>query len=635
MNFKIEYLLRSGNTFSSSEYELETKYVITNLVLWAVMVVELFLLILSVSVSNFEMAKINILAVFLSFLVYVMGHMVEKGKYLYLVYTGTISFMFVISYGYYLLPDLMPAAGWTLVLIVGTFLVSNMYIAMMIVCSFIVAVTMIKHNELGYYYFEYTIYHVSPVLLGMFVIIAFEKKFSSTIQLLEESNELLETRVKERTKELEKEKRMLRYQAHYDDLTALPNRAKFHKVIQEWIDITRNEKTNFALFFLDLDRFKRVNDSFGHNIGDMVLKTVSHRVQENISDGMFFARIGGDEFTLLLKYDDIKIINDMAEILLKIIKVPMVVENNKLYLSASIGISFYPKNSVYFSDLIKYADITMFEAKKIGKGSYKFYDEKMTHRIEKKVFMETDIHMGIDNDEFVLYYQPQIDMRNEALIGVEVLVRWNHPKLGMSMPDTFIPLAEETGVIVLLDYYILRKGMTQVAVWKNNNLDIPRVSFNFSTKHLLEKGFVEIIEALLDETSCKGEWIELEITESHVVSNIENAIVVLKRLRSLGIKVAIDDFGTGYTSLSYLKILPADKLKIDKSFIKNIPQDNVDMTIVKSIIEIGKSLGLIVMAEGVETQVHKDDLVDMGCYYAQGYYYYRPMSKIDLEDIFL
>ena len=635
MNFNLHNLLRSGYTFTSSEYELETKYVITNSVLWFVIVAHLTQLIVYSGASNIDLAKINILAIVVSVCAFVMGHIVSKGNYNKLVYLVTMSFMVVIFYGYYLMPTSLPTAGWTLILIIASFLVTNIYIGIIVTLIFIVAMSTINYVVFSHDSLEYTFMHVLPVILGIGLVYMFEKKFSSTIKLLEESNKLLEMRVKSRTKALEEEKDSLNYQAHYDDLTALPNRAKFHKEIHYWIDKAKNEKSKFALFFIDLDRFKRVNDSFGHSVGDIVLKTVSTRVLTIIDDDMFFARISGDEFTLLLKYNDKNIVAPIAKTLLQVIKEPIIIEENKLYISASIGISFYPENSVYYADLIKYADTTMFEAKRMGKGIYKFYAEEMTHRVEEKVFMEAEIHTALDNDEFVLYYQPQIDMRTDTVIGVEVLIRWNHPKLGLSTADTFIPLAEDTGVIIMLDYYILKKGMNQVVEWKKKNLNIPRVSFNFSTKHLHEKGFVEVIEALLLETGCKGEWIELEITESHIMSNIENAIVVLKTLRALGIKIAIDDFGTGYSSLTYLKRLPADTLKIDKSFIENIPKNKVDMTITKAIINIGNSLGLIVIAEGVETQAQKEYLMANGCHYLQGYLYYEAMSSHDIEKTIL
>jgi EAL domain-containing protein (putative c-di-GMP-specific phosphodiesterase class I) len=275
----------------------------------------------------------------------------------------------------------------------------------------------------------------------------------------------------------------------------------------------------------------------------------------------------------------------------------------------------------------------MFEAKKSGRGTYRFYAEEMSDKLEERVQMEREMHQAIHDDAFVLYYQPQIDMRTADIIGIEVLIRWDHEKLGIVKADKFIPLAEDTGVIIALDHYIIKKGMEQVVRWKKSGLELPRVSFNFSTKHLQQKDFVDVIAALLKETGCKGEWIELEITESHIASSIDMAVIVLGALKSLGIGIAIDDFGTGYSSLTYLKHLPADKLKIDKSFIENLRQDSVDMTITQAIINIGNSLSFMVIAEGVETEAQRIYLISHQCYHTQGHLYYEAMPADDMEKL--
>jgi len=487
---------------------------------------------------------------------------------------------------------------------------------------------------LGYNSFQYVMMQLTPVLIGLILIYIIEKKFSKTIVLLEDSNKNLEEKINERTKDIEEEKLKLDYQAHYDFLTDLPNRNKFHKEIQEWIHRHSEQKTQFSLFFIDLDRFKRVNDSLGHNAGDKVLKIIASRIKILIDEKSFFARISGDEFTLLFEHgkDAVDAVKALANNIILEIEKSIVLGEAKLYISASIGISCYPHNAQYYEDLIQYADTTMFDAKVQGRGTYKFYDEKMTHRVKDMVLMETEIYDGIKRDEFILSFQPQVDIRTENISGMEILVRWQHPKLGFCSPNDFIPLAEETGAIIALDHYILEKGMEQTVLWKRMGYVIPRISFNFSTKHLHQKGFVAFIEELLAKTGCKGEWIELEITESHIVANIEESIVVLNALKSLGITISIDDFGTGYSSLTYLKRLPADKLKIDKSFIEKISDNQVDMTITKAIIEIGNSLKLTVIAEGVETEAQKEYLHAHACYHVQGHYYYKSMIVSEIEE---
>ena len=625
-------LLRSGYTFTPDEYELETRYVMTNAVLFLVAVILLPISYLYYITDGMQSAIVHFVSVPLALFSIFLARKVGKGNYIRLIYVMSFFFSCIIFYGYYLTPNYYPASAWIILQVIVSFLVLDVYVGIMIVTVYIIYILIMNSYVLEYHSFQYVLLQITPVALGVLFVYLFEKKFHRTILLLEESNLLLDERVKERTVQLEEEKKALDYQAHYHDLTDLPNRVKFYKEIEQWIAKAEKNKTKFALFFIDLDRFKKVNDSLGHDIGDKVIQVVALRIAKMVGKEKFFAHISGDEFILLQKHDtNIELVRAMARDVIDEIKKPIVMEENTIYISASVGISCYPEDSVYYADLIKYADTTMFEAKKAGGSSYKFYASEMSDRLEGNVHMEMEMHKALHNNEYTLYYQPQVDMRSEKIMGIEVLVRWEHPKFGLVSPDDFIPLAEDTGVIIALDYYILRKGMAQIVIWKNKGLDLPKISFNFSTKHLQKRDFVDVISKLLHETGCKGEWIELEITESHIVSNIEVAVKVLNTLRALGISIAIDDFGTGYSSLTYLKRLPADKLKIDKSFIENIPQDAVDMTITQAIINIGNSLGFIVIAEGLETEEQKEYLLSRKCYHAQGYLYYEAMHSDELE----
>jgi len=624
-------LLRCGYTFSEDEYELETRYVMTTVSLFVVSIILLIASLAYYIISDYENASLHSLAfVFIMFSLY-LTRKVGKDNYHALVYAMTLFFTLLIMYGYYMNPEFYPVSTWITIQILASFLILDISLGVLIMISFVVYIFMM--NEiLGYNSFQYVILQLIPVFISLILIYFIKQKFSSTILLLEDSNKYLEERICARTMEIEDEKNKLAHQANHDFLTDLPNRNKFHHVIRQWIKRDVDRSLHFSLLFLDLDRFKRVNDSLGHNIGDEVLIMVANRIKKVISEENFFARISGDEFILIIRHNDNKnLIDDLAQKLIQIIEEPMLIEEYRLYISASIGISQYPKDSVHYAELIKYADTTMFEAKKIGKGRYKFYTKQMSEHIQEIVSVESEIHMGIENNEFILYYQPQIDMRTEKITGLEILVRWEHPNRGFLSPDSFISLAEETGVIIMLDYYILKRGMQQIYLWKNTGFDIPCVSFNFSTKHLHQTGFVDIIEALLVETGCKGEWIELEITESHIVSNIEESIIVLNTLKALGISIAIDDFGTGYSSLTYLKRLPSDKLKIDKYFIEQILNDQIDMTITKAIIEIGNSMGLTVIAEGVETEFQKEYLLAQKCFHVQGHLYYKAMLGAEME----
>lgn len=624
----LQNILRSGYTFTPDEYELETRYVMTNSVLLLVSILLLPMSYIYYVIDAKQSAIVYFVAVSLSLIAIYLARVVGKGNYTLLVYIMSLFFSGIIFYGYYAMPEIYPLAGWIILQITAAFMVLDVYVGLLVTAVYIAYILIMNSSVLGHYSFEYVSLQVTPVALGLIFVYIFEKKFRHVISLLEESNQLLDQRVKERTQELENEKKTLDYQVHHNDLTDLPNRMKLNKEIQAWISKAQVNKKKFSLFFIDLDRFKKVNDSLGHDTGDKVIQVVALRMAKLVGEKNFFAHISGDEFVLLLWHDEnVAYVKEMAKSVIDAIEEPIVTEGKMMYITASIGISCYPEDSVYYADLMKYADTTMFEAKKTGGGSYKFYAKEMSDRVEDNVHMEMEMHEALYSDEFQLFYQPQVDMRTESLTGIEVLVRWQHPKYGILSPSEFIPLAEDTGVIIALDYYILKKGMEQIVKWKKQGFVLPRISFNFSTKHIGQRDFVDDLTGLMDETGCKGEWIELEITESHIVASIEVAVRVLNELKELGIEIAIDDFGTGYSSLSYLKQLPADKLKIDKSFIENVPQDSVDMSIIQAIINIGNSLGFVVIAEGLETREQKEYLLTQHCYHAQGYYYYESMTS--------
>jgi EAL domain-containing protein (putative c-di-GMP-specific phosphodiesterase class I) len=304
-----------------------------------------------------------------------------------------------------------------------------------------------------------------------------------------------------------------------------------------------------------------------------------------------------------------------------------------MFVSCSIGISLYPDDTVSFQDFIKYADTAMYKAKERGRDNYQFYSTDMTEHAFEKILMETSMRFALEKEEFVVHYQPQVDAVTEKIIGVEALVRWDHETMGLVSPGTFIPLAEESGLIIALDQWVMKTGMTQIKAWYDKGYAPGRLSLNLSTKQLQQHDFLSTIECMLEETGCKAEWIELEVTESNIMHNILEAINTLNQLRNLGIHIAIDDFGTGYSSLSYLKRLPVNKLKIDRSFIIDIPGNKEDAAITNAIIAIADSLNLTVIAEGVESKKQKEYLLENGCRYIQGYLYYRPMAADKMEAI--
>jgi len=436
--------------------------------------------------------------------------------------------------------------------------------------------------------------------------------------------------------ELREQKITLDYQAHHDALTGLPNRILFNDNLEQGIKKSKHNKHKLALFFIDLDHFKEINDSLGHPIGDEILKLVTQRLSKIIRKEDVLARLGGDEFTVIMEgFTQAQDASLLAEKILKALSVPITIENNVLHVSCSIGISFYPENGVNAHDLLKHADVAMYKAKDEGRNNFQFYSSEMTELVFERVVMEASLREALTKEEFVVYYQPQVNGETNTLIGMEGLVRWQHPNMGLVLPDKFIPLLERTGLIMQLDQWVMKKAMSQMVQWRSQGFDPGILSLNLAIKQLEQKDFIGTLKMMLEETGCKPEWIELEVTEGQIMNNPDEAIIILNQLSDMGIELAVDDFGTGYSSLSYLKRLPIDKLKIDQSFIKDLPDDEEDATITKSVIALAQSLNLKVIAEGVENEAQKNFLVENGCKNIQGYFYGEPMQAAEMEGVFL
>jgi len=442
------------------------------------------------------------------------------------------------------------------------------------------------------------------------------------------------TQRKKAEDELREQKNILDHQAHHDALTGLPNRVLFNDRLEQAIEKAKRSKTNMALLFIDLDHFKEINDSLGHEVGDKILKEVTKKLKETIREEDTLARLGGDEFTIVL--EDLVQGHDasvLAQKLLKVLSEPIVIEDHELYVSCSIGISLYPDDGTSAQNLLKYADSAMYKAKENGRDSFQFYSAEMTELAFKRVVMETALRSAIQNREFIVYYQPQVDATNNKLIGMEALVRWQHPTMGLVAPNNFIPLAETTGLIVELDRLVMEMAMSQIAQWYKKGLNPGVLAMNLAVKQLKRKDFIEMFKSLIEEIKCKPEWLELEVTESQIMTDPDEAVIILKQISDLGVELAVDDFGTGYSSLSYLKKLPIDKLKIDQSFVKDLPDDDEDAGITKAVIALANSLNLKIIAEGVERKEQKDFLVEHGCKDIQGYYYSKPVPVDEMENI--
>lgn len=422
------------------------------------------------------------------------------------------------------------------------------------------------------------------------------------------------------------EERLL-YLANYDSLTGLPNRALFRDRLRRAIARSQRNETKIALFFLDLDRFKNINDSLGHHAGDQLLRGVSKRLKQYAREGDTIARLGGDEFTVILEgihsTEDASIV---AEKILELMQAPFRLDGHEVVVTPSIGITLFPDDAADMRSLLKNADTAMYRSKENGRNAYQFYTAGMNAKAYEHLILENSLRHAMERDEFTLYFQPQFDLHSQAIIGIEALMRWEHPEKGLLMPDKFIPFAEDTGLIVPLGDWALRQACLEAKRWQDSGLEPIRVAVNLSMRQFLEHGFVDQVAAALKDSKLAAHYLELEVTESFLAANVEKAAKTLRGLHRLGVHLAVDDFGTGYSSLSYLKRFPLNTLKIDQSFVHDITTDMDSATIVEAIIALGKSLGLNVIAEGVEYNDQVFFLKERSCDLFQGYYFCHPLS---------
>jgi diguanylate cyclase (GGDEF)-like protein len=481
-------------------------------------------------------------------------------------------------------------------------------------------------------YSDFTETLISAILLYIIFLIIIYILIQKMRAKEEQYTKQLETDIATKIYEIKKQKDILYDQAHHDALTGLPNRVLFNDRLEHGIEQAKRHKTDIALFFIDLDHFKQINDSLGHPIGDRVLVVVTERLKAKIRKEDTLARLGGDEFTIIIEdMKDIQDVSMLAKKILEVLQQPVYIEGHTLYISCSIGISLYPQDDTDANNLIKYADAAMYKAKELGRNNFQFYSSEMTTLALERIIMETNLRQALKKEEFLIYYQSQVDAISGKLIGLEALIRWQHPVLGLVLPVKFISLAEETGLIVEMDRWVMKTAMKQITKWYQEGLEPGTLAINLSMRELRSDDFIQILQESMEAIGFKPEWLELEITEGQVMINPEEAIIKLEQISNMGIKIVIDDFGTGYSSLAYLKRLPVDKLKIDQSFVKGVPDDKEDVAIVKAIIALAKSLGLDLIAEGVETDAQKEFLLESGCENMQGYYYCKPMPSDEIE----
>ncbi|WP_428624751.1 putative bifunctional diguanylate cyclase/phosphodiesterase [Sedimenticola sp.] len=435
--------------------------------------------------------------------------------------------------------------------------------------------------------------------------------------------------------------------AYHDSLTGLPNKRLFCERVDQALINARRHDRMVAVLFMDLDGFKLINDTMGHHTGDLLLQEIARRLRECLrsSDTISYvgqplagahtiARLGGDEFTIL--FDEFEQVSHITRVMQRItsaIAEPILLENKELVISTSTGVAVYPQDGQDTNQLIKNADIAMYHAKELGKNNFQFFTEQLNKASVERLLLETGLRRALEKGEFELYYQPQMDLKSERLTGLEALLRWKSPELGGVSPEIFIPIAEESGQIIKIGEWVISTAIQQLLAWQRQGYEPVRISVNLSGKHLQNHLFTDYLADLLEETGIDTELLGIEITESSMLVNHEQTLVMLGELRSMNIKLSMDDFGTGFSALGYLRQFPIDALKIDKSFIQDIRVRDAETGLVKAIIDMGHVLGMQVVAEGVETREQLEYLKQHHCDVVQGYFFSRPLPADELVNL--
>ena len=426
----------------------------------------------------------------------------------------------------------------------------------------------------------------------------------------------------------------IEYQAYHDALSGLPNRRLFQEHLTLAIALAQRRNGLLAVLFLDLDHFKVVNESLGHTVGDALLRVAAMRLKAHVREGDVLARVGGDEFALVMqelkKKEDIPVI---AQKVLRIVAEPIDVDGHRLYVTTSIGIAVYPDDGLDAETLLKNADNAMYRAKAEGRNTYELSTEEMSRAMQERLTLESGLRQAMEREEFELYYQPQIDVHSMKIVGMEALLRWRHPERGIIGPGSFISVAEERGFIVPIGDWALRTACAQAKNFRDAGFPSFRVAVNLSARQFREKSLVKDIESALRESKLDPRCLELEITESVAMENVDLTVKQLMTLRGTGISIAIDDFGMGHSSLSYLKRFPIDALKIDRDFVSDLPERAEDAAIVRSVIELAQGLNLRVVAEGVENKEQLDFLKEQNCREVQGFYFGFPVPPAEFQKL--
>ncbi|MNI10702.1 Cyclic di-GMP phosphodiesterase Gmr [compost metagenome] len=432
------------------------------------------------------------------------------------------------------------------------------------------------------------------------------------------------------TYELQESKQQLTYLAYNDVLTGISNRTAFQGQLEQLFNLTDHPDLETSIIFFDLDNFKIVNDTYGHHIGDQLLKDVVNRIVNAQLPIHMFARLGGDEFAILITDLEQQQVSELAEAILNLFRNPFFIVDHMFFAAPSLGIVQYPAGGTTSEELLKNADIAMYKAKKDGGNQYKWYHPSMLSDSLEKLEMGNHLRQALERNELEIHYQPQVDCRLGKVIGIEALLRWNHTTKGYISPAVFIPIAEELNLIVPIGDWVMLKACEQIKIFQNQHQHPLRLSVNLSVKQLQDQQIVEKVRDVLKQTGLNASYLELEITEN--VAMKDDQFEVLTELRNLGVAISVDDFGTHYSSLSYLKRFPVTKIKLDQSFVRGIQSDFKDRALIQAIIFVAKSLDMEIIAEGVEVEEQARFLVENGCSLIQGYYFYRPMELVKIKD---
>ncbi len=647
----LDNFLTSGHRFGVSEKDLQYKYFLLNTIIGITV-----LMITGITYGLFWNQRPVLLAANTFYIIaglfslYVLRKNREAQPYISMLMIGVSLLVLFVDILHY--PTEYMRISWFIVIVAFSFFLDGKKTGYLVTLTSIVLITILYFLPDVALDLHAFVVAVGLIVLIMILIEMYERRESAIKQDLYNVNKYLEERIQEEigkrlhiyqesneklqlsAEELREQKDAYKKLAYYDVLTTLPNRTLFYDHVEQSIRRSRRHGYAMAVLFMDLDNFKEINDSLGHEAGDKVLQVVADRLQKQLRQSDLLARFGGDEFVLLLENTpEISSITTIGKKLLQAIAKSIVLDEREIHLTASVGVAIYPDDASSVQELLRNADSAMYSAKNSGFGLIHFYKKEMTEKTFEKLMTETYIRRGMENGEFELYYQPQIDTERNTLVGFEALVRWNHPQKGLLTPGSFIPVAEESILIVRLGEMILFEVAEQMKHWQKRGIPPDFISVNVSTRQLRHQNFVKTLKKTLKKAGRHADWLELEITESYTLDNPKQAQKLLETIKKMGVLLSIDDFGTGYSSLSYLKNLPVDKLKIDQSFIRDISHDKEDKALVRAIVSMANGLDIGVVAEGVETREQQEILEAIGCQVMQGYYFARPMSAAEAEKL--